>query len=328
MTDFTDLIDLASTRLGGRALAASDEFFAEKENLLSPKAPIFIPDKYTENGKWMDGWESRRKREPGHDWCVVRLGHPGVIRGVDIDTSFFLGNYPEHASLEACRISGDPDADTSWTELLPVSELEGGSHNLFAVTDDGTWSHVRLNIFPDGGVARLRVYGEVRPDPRVFETTAPIDLAAVEHGGLAVLANDMFFSHRNNLIMPDRAENMGDGWETKRKRGPGHDWVIVRLGRPGRVTRIEVDTNHFKGNFPESCSLEGCVLGDVPATFLTSRSISWEEILPRTKLEAHKRHFFEEAIASNKAFTHVRLNIFPDGGISRLRLHAIPEAAR
>lgn len=328
MTDFTDLIDLASVRLGGAALRASDEFFAGKENLLSPQAPVFIADKYVDTGKWMDGWETRRKREPGHDWCVIRLGRPGRIRGVDIDTSFFLGNYPEHASLEACRIEGDPDASTAWTEILPISELQGGSHNRFAIAHDASWTHVRLNIFPDGGVARFRVYGEVTPDPKAFETTEPIDLASVELGGRAVLANDMFFSHPNNLIMPGRAANMGDGWETKRKRGPGHDWVIVKLATPGRLTRIEVDTNHFKGNFPESCSLEGCVAGDVPESFLASRSLAWEEILPRTKLQAHTRHFFESEIASRKAFTHVRLNIFPDGGVSRLRLHGLPEAVK
>ncbi len=328
MNDFTDLIDLASARLGGQALAVSDEFFAAAENLLLPAAPVFIADKFTENGKWMDGWESRRKREPGHDWCIIKLGHTGVIRGVDIDTSFFLGNYPEHASVEACRVSGTPDESTVWTEILPVSELQGGTHNLFAISDPHRYSHLRLNIFPDGGVARFRAYGEVKPDPQVFRVAQPIDLAAVEHGGLAVLANDMFFSHRNNLLMPGRAANMGDGWETKRKRGPGHDWVIVRLGAPGLLTRIEVDTNHFKGNYPESCSLEGCVAKDAPDSFLTSRSLHWEEILPRMPLSAHTRHVFEEEIVARKAFTHVRLNIFPDGGISRLRLHGIPETAQ
>ncbi len=325
---FCELFDLASSRLGGKTLAASDEFFASKENLLSPTLPVFIADKFTENGKWMDGWETRRRRAPGHDWCIIRLGHPGVIRGVDLDTSHFLGNYPEHASVEACWVSGDPDAHTVWTEILPVSELRGGSHNFFAITDAGAWTHLRLNIFPDGGVARFRAYGEVRPDPKVFHSRTPIDLGAVENGGLALLANDMFFSHKNNLLMPGRAANMGDGWETKRKRGPGHDWVIVRLGAPGVLTRIEVDTNHFKGNYPESFSLEGCVAKDAPTSFLTSRSLHWEEILPRTKLQGHTQHVFEREILAKKAFTHVRLNIFPDGGISRLRLHGIPEGAK
>lgn len=323
--NFTDLIDLASERVGAEALFATDEFFAEKENLLKPGRGVFIPDKYTENGKWMDGWESRRKRVPGHDWVIVKLGLPGVIRGIDADTNHFLGNYPEHCSLEAVCMDGNPSIETlrsaTWTELLPISALEGGSRNLFAVANDARWTHVRLHIYPDGGVARLRVHGEVQPDWSRLNEGGLIDLAAVQNGGVSVLANDMFFSHRNNLIMPGRAANMGDGWETKRKRGPGNDWVIVRLGKPGRIQRVEVDTNHFKGNYPDCCSLEGCFLGDVPPDFLTSRAIAWQELLPQTKLQAHTRHHFEQELKPVGPFTHVRLNIFPDGGISRLRLH-------
>lgn len=325
MTDFTNLIDLAAARVGGTALYATDDFFAPKENLLQPGRGVFIVDKYTENGKWMDGWESRRKRTPGHDYCDIRLGLPGVIHGFDIDTNHFLGNYPEHASVEACNVKGDPDENTVWTELLPISTLQGGSQNLFACENPQTWTHVRLHIYPDGGVARFRVHGIVKPDMGQLMAQELVDLAAVENGGRSVLANDMFFSHRNNLIMPGRAENMGDGWETKRKRGPGNDWVIVKLGVPGSLKSIEVDTNHFKGNFPESCSIEGCRLGDVPEDFLMSRSIEWETILPRTELSAHTRHFFEHELCSDKTYTHVRLNIFPDGGISRLRLWGVPE---
>lgn len=329
--EFTDLIDLASKRIGGKALYATDEFFAEKENLLEPGRGIFIPDKYTENGKWMDGWESRRKRVPGHDWCVIKLGLPGRIRGFDVDTNHFLGNYPEQCSIEACELPDDagPDAwqNATWTELIPITTLQGGSQHFLAVTDNRRWTHVRLHIYPDGGVARFRVYGEVAVDPRrLAAANGPIDLAAVENGGLSVLANDMFFSHKNNLIMPGRAANMGDGWETKRKRAPGNDWVIVRLGAPGRFDMVEVDTNHFKGNFPESCSLEGVYIQcDVPATFLTSRSLDWQTILPRTKLEAHKQHYFDKELVPGGPYTHVRLSIYPDGGISRLRLHGRPE---
>jgi allantoicase len=328
MTNFTDLIDLASVRVGGQALWASDEFFAGKENLLQPGRGVFIPDKYTENGKWMDGWESRRKRVPGHDSCLIRLGLPGRIRGFDIDTNHFLGNYPEHASVDAVCLDGDPSAEdlqkADWTCLLPISRLEGGSQNLFAIENDQRWTHLRLNIFPDGGVARFRVHGEVVPDwSKVQEVDGLADLAAVENGGVSLLANDMFFSHRNNLIMPGRAANMGDGWETKRKRGPGNDWVIIRLGAPGHVRRVEVDTNHFKGNYPESCSIEGCSLGDVPDDFLASRSLSWQELLPRTKLKASHQHDFSSELTGAGPFTHVRLNIFPDGGISRLRLFGV-----
>jgi allantoicase len=331
---YTDLIDLASERIGGRALYATDDFFAEKENLLKPGRGIFIADKYTDNGKWMDGWESRRKREPGHDWCVIQLGHPGRLRGFEVDTNHFLGNYPEQCSIEACELpenAGDEAwRDATWTELVPVTELQGGQQHYFDVTAKGRFTHIRLHIYPDGGVSRLRAYGEVAVDPlKLAGTTTPLDLAAVENGGLSVLANDMFFSHRNNLIMPGRAANMGDGWETKRKRAPGNDWVIVRLGAPGRLEKIEVDTNHFKGNFPDSCSLEGVLIDkEVPSSFLTSRTLDWQPILPVTKLQAHTRHHFEHELLSGGPYSHVRLSIYPDGGISRLRLYGRPEASK
>jgi allantoicase len=327
MTDFTDMIDLASERLGGTALWATDDFFAEKENLLKPGRGIFIADKYTENGKWMDGWESRRKRTTGHDTCIIKLGCSGVIRGFDIDTNHFLGNYPEHAAVDACWLPGDPSVDelqkAEWTPLLPISELQGGSQNRFAIAEDKAFTHVRLHIYPDGGVARFRVHGEVKPDwDRLLASGEMIDLAAVQHGGVALLCNDMFFSHRNNLLMPGRSANMGDGWETRRRRAPGNDWLILRLGAPGTIRKVEVDTNHFKGNFPESCSLEAATIPhDVPAEFLTSRSITWRPLLPRTPLEASKQHYFESELQDAGTITHVRLSIYPDGGVSRLRLH-------
>jgi allantoicase len=327
---FTDLIDLAAERVGGVALHATDDFFAEKENLLKPGRGVFIADKYTERGKWMDGWESRRKRGPGHDWCIVRLGLPGRIRGVDVDTNHFLGNYPEAASVEACVAPAAATIaeieDAAWVEIVPMSRLEGGAQNLFAVGTETRFTHVRLRIFPDGGVARFRVHGEALPDwEALLVSDAPLDLAAVQHGGVAVLANDMFFSHRNNLIMPGRAANMGDGWETKRKRGPGNDWVVVRLGRPGVLSEVEVDTNHFKGNYPDRCSLEGAVLPDgVPVEFLQSLSIDWRVILPETKLQPHHQHRFASELRPGGPYTHVRLSIYPDGGISRLRLFGRP----
>lgn len=323
--DWTDLVDLAQERLGGRTLACSDDFFAPMENLLKAGRGVFIADKYTENGKWMDGWESRRKRGPGHDWCLVRLGAPGRIAGVDIDTNHFLGNYPEFASLEACSVEGDPSAgeleQARWTELVPVSRLEGGQRNLFAVSNSARWTHVRLRIYPDGGVARLRVHGEVQPDWGALRERGEIDLAAIENGGVAVRASDMFFSHRNNLIMPGRAADMSDGWETRRRRGPGNDWVVVRLGAAGRIRSIEVDTNHFKGNYPDRCSIDGVFLDrDVPAEFLASLTVPWIPILPPTSLRPHEQRVFEGEIVARGPFTHVRLNVLPDGGVSRLRV--------
>jgi len=322
--DFTELVDIASEKLGGAVLVANDEFFAPKENLLKASEPIFIEGKYTDLGKWMDGWESRRRRTPGFDWCIIRLGLPGIIGGVVVDTSFFRGNYPEHCSLEACALVGLPTAEeltgeaVQWTEILPQVPLTGDSQNPFAVESDERFTHLRFKIYPDGGVARLRVYGESVPDwDRLKRIGGDIDLAAVENGGLVLSCSDMFFGHRHNLIMPGRALNMSDGWETKRRRGPGHDWVTIKLGKSGHINRLEVDTSYFKGNFPESCSLEGCkTTGHVLPV-----SLDWKSVLPRTKLQAHTRHLFEAEVFDAGTVSHLRFNIFPDGGVSRLRVY-------
>ncbi len=322
--DFTELIDLAAERLGGAALIANDEFFAPKENLLKASEPIFIEGKYTDLGKWMDGWESRRRRTPGYDWCIIRLGLPGIVRGVIVDTSYFRGNYPEQCSLEACAIDGQPTTEqlmadiTSWTEILPASDLVGDSINPFHIEHNARVTHLRFKIYPDGGVARLRVFGEVVPDwDRIKRGGGEIDLAAIENGGLALTCSDMFFGNRHNMIMPGHAQNMSDGWETKRRRGPGHDWVIIKLGQPGQISRIEVDTSWFKGNFPESCSLEACdTIG-----LVLPLALEWKEVLPRTKLQAHTRHYFEKEVLNAGTVSHVRFNIFPDGGVSRLRVY-------
>jgi allantoicase len=329
--NFTELIDLAAERVGGAVLLANDEFFAPKENLLKASAPVFLEGKYTDLGKWMDGWETRRRRTPGYDWCIIRLGLPGIIRGVLVDTSHFKGNYPEQCSLEACAVEGQPDAErllgesTEWTEILQRAGLQGDSQNLFAITDARAFTHLRFKIFPDGGVARLRVYGEVVPDwERLARRGSEVDLAAIEHGAFVTVCSDMFFGHRHNLIMPGRALDMSDGWETKRRRGPGHDWAIIRLGARGTIKRIEVDTAHFKGNFPESCSLEAC---DIPQVTVADwnepsviASLPWTEVLARTRLQAHTRHFFEDELKKIGPVTHLRFNIYPDGGVSRLRV--------
>ena len=323
---FSGLVDLAAERVGGNALIASDEFFAEKENLLKPGRGIFIPDKYTDHGKWMDGWESRRKRVPGHDWCIIKLGFPGIIKGVDIDTNHFLGNNPAYASLEACAVPDDTSAQTlggsnvAWKEILPRSPLRPGSQNLFGVVSLERWTHIRCNIFPDGGVARLRVYGEVVPDWSLVARDGLIDLAFIGNGGSAVAASDMFFGNKEKLIMPGRAANMGDGWETKRRRGPGNDWAIVKLGRQGTIRKIEIDTNHFKGNFPDRCSIDALNSPNAVVDALNWQEFPWTEILPQTKLQADTRHYFEKELKPVPVCTHLRLNIYPDGGVSRLRV--------
>jgi allantoicase len=275
----------------------------------------------------MDGWESRRRRTPGYDWCIIRLGLPGIIRGVVVDTSFFRGNYPEQCSLEACTIDGQPDVEqlmsdeVVWTEILPISQLQGDSQNPFRIENDNRFTHLRFRIYPDGGVARLRVYGEVVPDWKALARRGEIDLAAAESGALVLACSDMFFGHRHNLIMPGRGADMGDGWETKRRRGPGYDWTVIRLARAGHIRRVEVDTAHFKGNFPDTCSLEACNAGDERVDESNIQTLAWTEILPRVKLQAHTRHFFEEELRDAGVVTHVRFNIYPDGGVSRLRIY-------
>ena len=328
--EFTSLVDLASERLGGAVLYANDDFFAPKESLLKASAPVFREGLYTERGKWMDGWESRRRRTPGHDWCLIRLGLAGRVRGLVVDTAHFRGNFPESCSLEGCAARPNADAEelageaTPWAELLPQSRLEGNAQNPFAVTSDERVTHLRFRIYPDGGVARLRVYGEVLPDWDALRRAGGlVDLAAVENGGLVVATSDEFFGHRHNLIMPGRAADMSDGWETRRRRGPGHDWCVIQLGARGTIRRVEVDTAHFRGNFPESCSLEVC---SVPRqrlapgeSYLTSDA--WRELLPRARLQAHTRHFYEEELREAGEATHARFRIYPDGGVSRLRLY-------
>ncbi len=321
---FTKLTDLAAERLGGKTILCSDDFFAEKENLLKSGRGVFVPDKYTDHGKWMDGWESRRKRTPGHDWCIIQLATSGKIYGVDIDTNHFLGNHPPSASIEACNISTNDLDEANWKEILPKSPLKPCSQNFYEIADHSIYTHLRLNIFPDGGVARLKVYGEVEKNWSFIKADEVVDLAAAINGAKSILCNDMFFSHMANLIMPGRGINMGDGWETKRNRSPNNrDWVIVRLAHKGSIEKILLDTCHFKGNYPDSCLLEGCNITKDEEANINSTSTKWTTILPQSKLQADHEHYFDQEIASKDSFTHVRLTIFPDGGISRMRLFGL-----
>jgi allantoicase len=337
---FLDLIDLAAERLGASVVAANDEFFAPKERLIAPEAPVWMEGRYAERGKWMDGWETRRRREPGYDWCILRLGVPGILRGVDVDTTHFRGNHPEACAVDVCDLEGLPTREelerADWREVLSRVTLEGDSHNLFVIEAAPRAAHLRLRIFPDGGVARLRAHGEVVADWVRLRARGQVDLAAAEHGAVVLACSDMFFGSRHNLIMPGDARNMGDGWETRRRRGPGHDWTVIRLGAPGTIERVEVDTRHFKGNAPGECALEGCLIprldgaGAVPSRPEARQAQDewqrddWRELLPRTPLQPHARHDFERELRPIGEVTHVRFNIYPDGGVGRLRLFGRP----
>jgi allantoicase len=311
--------NLASAELGAAVLSCTDDFFAEKEHLISPTTPIFVEGRYTDHGKWMDGWESRRKRGPGHDHAVVRLGVPGRIRAVDIDTSFFIGNYPPHGAIEACRLppGHDPNEQTAWTMVLPKVALEGNARNRHPVDSDATWTHVRLHIYPDGGVARLRVLGS----PAFVPTGGEVDLAAMANGAHVLACSDQHFGPAMRMLAPGRGVNMGDGWETRRKRVPGHDWAILRLAAPGRIHRVLLDTCHFKGNFPDRFSLQAANLSDDPSADIGTEVPSqwWSTLLFPQKLQADHEHV-HTALEDLGVVTHVRINIFPDGGVSRLRL--------
>jgi len=317
---FHEWIQLEQPRLGSRVTFATDEFFAAKERLIDAGSPVFIDDKYDDHGKWMDGWESRRKRTPGNDHCIIRLGVPGVVHGVDIDTSYFTGNFPPAASIDGC-VSDDDVPAGEWFELLPKTALQGDQHHFLSIDNDSVWTHLRLNIFPDGGLARLRVYGEIRPDP--VSTDDAMDLVALENGGRAIACSDEHYGSMHNLNVAGRGVNMGDGWETARRRGPGNDWVILALGRAGIIDRVEIDTAHFKGNYPDRVSLEGALFdGEV-----TADSRQWQPLLPETSLDMDRQHDFESELLGIGAVSHVRMSIYPDGGISRLRLVGRPRRA-
>jgi len=379
--EWATLPDLALNRYGSKIVFASDNWFATASNLTKPEDPIFIDDKFTEYGKWMDGWESRRKRIEGHDYCVIKLGLPGVIHGVEVNTAFFSGNFAPRVSIQAAclpeegphkKLSGRHDdaecitpdlmgdcatADeiaeeqaklnsAAWTEIVPFTPMRAGyeetRHHFLPVSSEQRWTHVRLNIYPDGGVARLKIHGTVQKDWSAVKGL--VDLAAVENGGVGVACSDAHYGAPGNLVGPGRSINMGDGWETARhlsrpailKKGPDgllqvpdSDWAVLQLGAPGTIETLEVDTNWFKGNFPESTLIEACLC---PQGTFDVKTAKWTTLLPRTKLEAHKRHWFKgEQVKPIGVVSHLRVTIYPDGGISRIRAigrHAPPLQAR
>jgi allantoicase len=324
----TPEVDLASRSLGGSVIAASDESFGEKENLLTPSAAVFEPGRYGHRGEIVDGWETRRLREPGNDWAMIRLGAPGRVTSVDVDTSFFTGNFPASCAIEACGAEGYPapselsDPATDWAELVPRSPLRGDAHNTFPVAEPCRFTHIRLSTFPDGGVARLRVLGHVIPDPRGLEELT-IDLASQEYGGAVVASSDDFYNSASLLNRPDTARSMGEGWETQRRRGSGHDYAIFQLAFAGQVRQLIVDTAHFKYNASAEVAAYGCS-GDITPP---AGSPDWEPLLPRTRLQPDTRHVL--AVSYPGPVASVRIDAFPDGGLSRVRvIGSIDPAAR
>ncbi|MFV0360778.1 allantoicase [Tropicimonas sp.] len=317
-------INLASAGLGAVAVSATDEFFAPLERMLQDADPVFIEGRFDDNGKWMDGWETRRRRDGGHDFAVIRLAAPGRILGFDVDTRHFTGNF-----APAVRIEATPDrtlsGQTRWTEILPHKALGPDAHHFFRSDSAESWTHLRMHIYPDGGVARLRVFGIPEMDP--VSGGQEIDLAAALNGGRILAFSDAHYGDYNRLLAPGRGRDMGDGWETRRRREPGHDWMVIALGTRGTVTRVEVDTAHFKGNYPDRCALQAAdmqAFGDGLTSALVTDSMFWKTLLPETALGPDAIHDFRTGLTGMGPVTHVRFNIHPDGGVSRLRIFGTP----
>ena len=328
----SEYVDLLSERIGGRVIQTSDEWFAPAENLLKPGRGVFKEDYYVSSGKWMDGWESRRSfgrnsqliGEEYFDWTILRMGARGQIKGFDIDTNHFRGNAPDYVAVHAINTNDEPNEQSGWIEILPKTAVQSHSQNIFDCNDDRCWTHLRLRIYPDGGVARFRAYGNAMIAKRDFVAGELVDLASVINGGQGIDASDRFFSSPTNLIMPGRGKDMGDGWETKRRRDSNNDWAIVRLGVRGTIRKVLVDTAHFKGNYPDRMSLEAI---DLKTNENIHAADGWDTVIAECQLYPDREHIYVEQVLTDDScqYTHVRLNIFPDGGVSRLRVLGIPD---
>lgn len=317
-THIQRLTNLADDRIGAEIIDCSDDFFAEAKRMLQFTSPIFVEDKFDEHGKWMDGWETRRKRHAGYDWAVIKLGVAGKIKALDIDTTFFTGNYPASAAVEACYAPDGELSNIEWQNILKNNLLGPSDHHIFNIDTEQVFTHIRLNIYPDGGVARFRVYGEVQI--QVKDGSQTLDLLALENGGRVIAYSDAHFGHPRNLINPGRGINMGDGWETKRRRAPGFDWCILALGQSGHIEKIDIDTAHFKGNFPAQVSIQAIYVEDATDQQLIPQSMFWPFLLEAQDMQMDHIHTFVEEILKQEKISHIRVNMIPDGGISRIRL--------
>jgi len=315
-----DTVNLASPKLGTTVIFATDEFFASKERLISDAEPIFIPDKYDNHGKWMDGWESRRRRDGGYDYCVICLNSGGTIVGVDIDTRHFTGNHPPHASLDGTYSTTIPNDRSVWMEIIKKTEIKPDTHNLIEVNSEIQFNYLRFNIFPDGGVARLRVYGHPISTWKQRDPSGTHELSAISNGGYVVSYNDAHYGNPWVILTSGRGVDMGDGWETRRRREPGNDWIVIALGAKGIVESLEVDTAHFKGNYPDSCSVESTAIESKESKLVLGNNVQWTKLMDKQKLSMdHVHRFGKDKINPVGPVTHLRLSIYPDGGISRFR---------
>ena len=315
------LVNLASPKMGTKILAFSDDFFGEVTRMLNDKDPIFIEDKYDNHGKWMDGWESKRRRDGGNDWAILKLGSAGIISKIEIDTSYFTGNFPPFFSLEGIYNETDPNKDSNWKSLIAKTNLIGDCKNNFELNLKEKFNFVRLQIFPDGGVARIRLFGEVKYNWDRFNNEEIIELSSLKLGGSILAYNNAHYGDVSALLSEGRGKTMGDGWETRRRREPGNDWIIIKLAQKGNIEKIEIDTAHFKGNYPDRASIQAISIDkNITTKDLIQGSENWDVILDETKLTADNIHEYEINSNSKAEATHIRLNIYPDGGVSRLRI--------
>ena len=315
-------VNLASPKLGSKVISFSDDFFGKVSRMLSDKNPEFIQDKYDNHGKWMDGWESKRRRDGGHDWSIIKLGSPGKIYEIEIDTSYFTGNYPPYASIEGLYSEKDPTFNSNWNDVLKKKKLHGNKIQRFKVKSSKV-NYIRFQIFPDGGIARLRIYGDVETNWETLKNKK-IELSSLNLGGKIIAFNNAHYGDVTALLSIGRGKTMGDGWETRRRRDPGNDWIIIKLASPGMIEEIEIDTAHFKGNFPDKASISaGYFKNEESDDAIIKNTKHWKEILSPIKLKADKIHKFKN-IKISKKVNFVKLNIFPDGGVSRLRIFGKP----
>ena len=315
------MIDLAQPRLGSKIVYKTDEFFAKADRIINSNEPIFIKNKFDKHGKWMDGWETKRRRNKGYDYLIIRLGKEGKISRVNIDTTHFNGNQPNTASLQACHCKKNiPGKKIKWVTILKKKRIKPNTHNVFGIKNKSVFTHIKLNIFPDGGVARLRLFGEMVVKKLSFGNKI-INLSSLLNGASIITCNNEHFGKAENILAPGVGKNMGDGWETRRSRGKNSDWLILKCSTPGKVNKIQIDTHHFKGNYPDMCSLQAAHLNEkISNKSIVNKSKKWKLLLDKVKLHAHKKHNFNNKLMRKSKINYIRVNIFPDGGISRIRI--------
>jgi allantoicase len=314
------LIDLAQPRLGTKVIYKTDDFFASANRIINPTEPVFKVGVFDKHGKWMDGWESRRKRTAGHDYIIIKLGKPGTIKKVDVDTSHFNGNQPAMISIEGANSNSNKINQLKWQPLLSKKKTKANSHHYFTVNSDKVFTHIKFNIFPDGGVARLRLYGSIAKSSKL--KNKKINLASLLDGSSVIACNNEHFGKAENILAPGKAKNMGDGWETRRRRGKGFDWLILNSLDGKEIDKIEISTHHFKGNFPSHCSLQVAYLPNSKnSKQIVKSSTKWKYLLKDAKLSANKVHVFKNNLMKKDKINFIKINIFPDGGISRFRIY-------